>query len=326
MSTLSFTTPVEQPERVITLTPASHVLLLGSCFADHVGKHLVESMPTGHVVVNPFGPLYDAVSLCRALSMVRDDVSCALTDDTYFCGRDGLWHNWYFAGLVSAPTLEACRAEAEARLAEAHNCFRRAELIVLTLSTDHVYTLRERPGFVVANCHKEPAARFCRETCPVERLVADWTDLLEGIGGAEDRRAQIVFTLSPYRYTKYGLHENALTKARLLCVIDALCGQHAHAHYFPAYEIVTDELRDYRFYASDMLHPSDVAVDYVWQRFREWTFSPELCDYADRRGRLLRELAHRPLHPDSPEARRFMEERRARWRAFEEEDKKYDRH
>lgn len=324
MSSLSLTTPVEQPERVITLTPYSRVLLLGSCFADHVGKQLAESMPAGHVVVNPFGPLYDAVSLCRALGMVKDETSRILADDTYFCGRDGLWHNWHFAGLVSAPTFEECRAEAEARLEEARRCFRRAELIVLTLSTDHVYALQERPGFVVANCHKEPASRFRREVCPPDRLMADWSDLLADLCGADGSGKHLVFTLSPYRYAKYGLHENALTKARLLCAIDTLCGQHARAHYFPAYEIVTDELRDYRFYAPDMLHPSDVAVDYVWQRFREWTFSPELCDYADRRGRLLRELAHRPLHPDSPEARRFMEERQVRWRAFEEEDKKYD--
>ena len=128
---------------------------------------------------------------------------------------------------------------------------------------------------------------------------------------------KVVFTLSPYRYYKYGMHENALSKARLLLLIDYLCRTHEQASYFPAYEIITDELRDYRFYAPDMLHPTEQAADYVWERFSDWTFTDEMKIYARERQALQRDLNHRPLNPDSTASILFKEKVEARLKLFE---------
>ena len=247
-----------------------------------------------------------------------------LSDSLFFASSQGLWNSWLCSSVFSSVNREEVLCKVTRSVQAAVEALQRLDVLFLTFGTNHAYYLAST-GQCVANCHKQQATMFQERILSVEDVVDRSRVLMHLKQLRPDLK--LVFTVSPYRYAKYGFHGSQLCKSVLLLAVEQLVKIFdGAAYYFPAYEIVTDELRDYRFYASDMLHPSDVAVDYVWQRFREWTFSPELCDYAERRGRLLRELAHRPLHPDSPEARRFMEERRARWRAFEAEDKKYDRH
>ena len=148
---------------------------------------------------------------------------------------------------------------------------------------------------------------------PVGMVLSDTLTRLFALRGDD---LKVVFTLSPYRYRKYGMVENARVKARLLLLIDALCRRFEGAAYFPAYEIVTDELRDYRFYKEDMLHPSDQAVGYVWERFREWTFTPEMDEFAREWQSIARASAHRPLHPESEEHKRFVQTMESRRQLF----------
>ena len=164
---------------------------------------------------------------------------------------------------------------------------------------------------IVANCHKLPADCFTRRRLQVKEIVTEWHSLLS-LPLLRDKH--FIFTVSPIRHIKDGLHQNQLSKATLLLACEQL------ADYFPSYEIVTDELRDYRFYADDMLHPSSVAVDYIWERFKDTYFSHETIEEMRPLCQLYSDLNHRPLHPDSPEYRTFREKTEEKTRALQ---KKY---
>lgn len=312
---MQFHTPVLLPPPPLHLTPDSHAVLLGSCFANHIGERMVRSLPEGHVALNPCGTLYNPHSLlqvCQWLTCTDRGPDIAHC----FEGRDRLWHHRLFSTDVSAPSRDECWEQVQERIKAARRVAQRMTHLFVTLSTDHVYRLRADESLIVANCHKEPAAHFREEIYPLQQMVEEWSAWVEWWQGAHPQ-CQLIFTLSPYRYAKYGMHASQLSKARLLLLIDSLQERFAESVlYFPAYEILMDELRDYRFYEANMLHPSAVAVDYVWERFTSWAFSPTLTAYAAERERLRRDFAHHILHPESPEAQAFLRQREARRLAF----------
>ena len=176
-------------------------------------------------------------------------------------------------------------------------------LVFLTLGTNHVYRLKET-GEIVDNCEKRPAALFEEEELTVDECAEYLRKAVELLR-ANQPEVQIVLTVSPIRYRKYGYHESQLSKATLLLAIDRL--QADSCYYFPAYEILTDELRDYRFYAPDMLHPSQQAVDYVWERLVDSCFSAAAKTFLDEWRPLKQILAHRPFNPDSEDYKALMQ-------------------
>ena len=178
-------------------------------------------------------------------------------------------------------------------------------LVFITLGTNHVYRLKET-GEIVDNCQKRPQHLFQEEELSIDECVAC---LWQIVATLRRQRAdvQVVFTVSPIRYRKYGYHESQLSKATLLLAVDRV-GE--DSHYFPAYEIVLDELRDYRFYDDDMLHPSRQAVEYIWQQLVEHYFSPRAKQFLREWKPIKEALAHRPFHPESDEYQRFLAETR----------------
>jgi len=287
---------------------------MGSCFAERIGARMTEAFPAGKVCVNPFGVLYNPESLRQALQIILYG-SLFFPEEYLFEGCDGLWHSWLHSGAFSARRHDDCTRHIMQAYETAVETLRKADVLCVTFGTARIYEHRQR-GFVVGNCHKEPAVLFGERILTVDEICTAWSPLLTDL---EHERPDltVVFTVSPYRYAKYGLHGNQLSKATLLLAIDRLAREHRNVAYFPAYEIVTDELRDYRFYDTDMLHPSEQASDYVWARFREWAFSPEMQQYAVDRAALAKAEAHRPLHPESEEHRKFEEALRRKREAFE---------
>lgn len=303
---MEFRTIVPLPAEAPTVAPDTHALVLGSCFAEHVGERLRIALGPEQCCVNPFGVLYNPISIARALQAVlampqgsNDDMPEWL-DGAIFEGRDGLFHSWLHSTYYSARTREECRERCRKALVEARRVFDKADLLLVTFGTSRYYALDD--GTVVANCHKELASRFTEHDSTIDEIVATWRPLLERLHTLRPE-LQVVFTVSPYRYRKYGFHASQLAKARLLLAIEECTPLAPRAggtdtsssevrsvptvtippargargvEYFPAYEIVLDELRDYRFYKPDMLHPSEQAVDYIWERFREWAFTPEM--------------------------------------------------
>jgi lysophospholipase L1-like esterase len=190
-------------------------------------------------------------------------------------------------------------------------------MVFLTLGTNHVYRLKET-GEIVDNCEKRPASLFQEEELTVE-ACADYLSQAIGLLRQMNPDVRIVLTVSPIRYRKYGYHGSQLSKATLLLAVEKICVNLCPSvAYFPAYEIVNDELRDYRFYASDMLHPSEQAVEYIWERLVETYFSPQAKTFIEEWRPLKQALGHKPFAPDAPETLRFQEQTRQRLEAFKE--------
>ena len=191
-------------------------------------------------------------------------------------------------------------------LAEAYEHFLKSKWIVISLGTSWVFRNKEK-GFVVSNCHKLSANQFEREFLSVEESVRCLSEIV-----AQHPEKQFVFTVSPLRHLKDGLHGNQLSKAALLLAVDEVCQKFDNAHYFPAYEIVMDELRDYRFYKEDMVHPTDQAVHYIWERFVDFAIDPKEKTALQAAAELRQMLQHKPLFPESETYRKFELQREQR--------------
>jgi len=190
--------------------------------------------------------------------------------------------------------------------------------VFLTLGTNHVYRLRQS-GEVVDNCQKRPAKLFSEEALSVAECAYQLRQTVACVH-RHNSKAQIVLTVSPIRYAKYGFHASQLSKATLLLATEELCRDVPSVYYFPAYELLMDELRDYRFYKADMLHPSEQAVDYIWERLQATLFSPEAQQMVAEWTPLRLALNHRPLCPESEEYQAFLRQTQQQLAAF---NKKY---
>ena len=274
------------------------ILLLGSCFADNIGSKFGEYY--FQCTVNPFGTLYNPASIMKAIHL-----SLRKESKRYLLQHNGLWHSMVHHGSFSHPDKNVLLHRYEASQTIMRNALHEVSTIIVTFGTSWVY---EMEGMVVANCHKMPADRFRRDCMTANRIVEMWLPLLVQIPNKH-----WIFTVSPIRYIKDGLHANHLSKATLMQAIDTLIvnarelNPSSSYSYFPSYEIMMDELRDYRFYAEDMVHPSPLAVEYIWQRFVEVYMTAATCDEMHVLHQLWRDRHHRFLHPDSPEAMVFAQ-------------------
>ena len=296
-----FRTPVDvgNPQRPIGVGDTN--VFLGSCFAENVGRRFADARL--HVLVNPLGGLYNPVIISDLL------YPCLSIDAHLFVQNNGMWHTWLGDTSLSRLSQDECERVTREAVDTLQGTMAKADNLFLTLGTSRCYNLVDGDD-TVANCHRMPADTFWTMDVLPE-------DLEECLGGALDEwhlwnpRLQVIITISPFRYAKYGMHGSQLDKARLLLGVERMMQTRADwMCYFPAYEIVMDELRDYRFYADDMLHPSQQAVDYIWQRLQDGWMTDELRHYLRRWDPVGRALAHRPLHPESPEYETFQERTR----------------
>lgn len=288
---IRLSTPVQLPSQLLTLDYESHMLVLGSCFADNMGERMQRAkLPC---MINPFGTLYNPISILNALERLRSGKS--FTSDGLF-QHQGLWHSRMHHGAFSNADQEQTLTHINEEFGKAVEFFPKVTCIVVTLGSAYVY--KDAYG-VVANCHKLPASDFVCERLTVDEIVEAW---IPWVG-----RAQFLFSVSPIRHLRDGLHMNQLSKSTLLLAIDKLQQlSPATVHYFPSYEIVNDELRDYRFYAEDMTHPSIVAENYIWEKFTQSCFTADTQKVMAEVERITKALEHRPLHPDSCEYHDFL--------------------
>ncbi|MEG1562497.1 MAG: GSCFA domain-containing protein [Bacteroides sp.] len=299
---MNLITTVELPTRLPAITHAQHLLLLGSCFTENMGTLL-----TGHAFrtdVNPFGILYNPQSLATALREIVSGRRYTETDLFFF--RE-CWHSPMHHGSFSSASPVEALERINTRLQYAHRHLDVTDWLLLTFGSAYVYEQRST-GQIVANCHKLPEKEFIRRMLTVEEIVTDYTSLLCGLQ-ARCPQLKLLFTVSPIRHARDGMHANQLSKATLLLAVDRLQTAFPNVvHYFPSYEIVLDELRDYRFYADDLLHPSPLAVRYLWERFSATFFSPETQTIMEECEKISKAFAHKPFQPDSEEHKRFLKQ------------------
>lgn len=305
---MNLTTPITTQQAGITLGYGDMLLLVGSCFTDNIGSHL--EMAAFDVLSNPFGILYNPASIARCL--LRCAEGTPLTEDD-LVQQQGQWHSWQHHGSFSRATPQQTLQACNDALRRAHDFMAACTTLIVTFGTAYVYRLK-KDGRVVGNCHKVPQQQFIKQRMQVDDIVGEWQNLIYRLPRNIEK---IVFTVSPIRHWKDGAHENQLSKATLMLAIDRLVGRRA-GHtiaYFPSYELMMDELRDYRFYADDMLHPSSLATEIIWQRFMECYADDTTRQIAHKAEQLYAMQQHRPLYPDSDEYRAHQ----ARTSALQEE-------
>ena len=296
---MNFRTQVELPERETEIRHSERIMLFGSCFAENIGNLLKENK--FRCDVNPFGVLYNPLSIANALSQILEGKEYK-EEDLFFLG--GLWHSWMHHSDFSAPSQEEALALINFRLAKAKDNLAKADWLVMTWGTAYVYIHQEMQK-VVGNCHKQPARMFERSMLDVGTIVEEWLHVLKKCREANPD-LKVLFTVSPIRHAKDGMHGNQLSKATLLLAADELCRRCPDCFYFPSYEIMMDELRDYRFYADDMMHPSKLAVDYIWECFVETYFGKETKRILGEWHEIKNALRHRPFKPSSETYQKFL--------------------
>lgn len=288
------------PKARFSFSYEDRVVMMGSCFAENIGRKLEENKFS--VDINPFGTLYNPASVAEGLRM--------LLRPEYFTPGDlfqheGIYHSFTHHSRFSAPSEEECLGHINSRLSESSDFLRKATRLVITLGTAFVYRLKS-DGRIVSNCHKLPEKMFDRQLLTVGEIVAEWKGLLLSLW-EQNPELKILFTVSPIRHWKDGAHGNQLSKATLLLAIDVLQKEFPeHTAYFPAYEIMMDELREYRFYADDMLHPSTTAIEYIWERFTGSMLSPDSLSILKEWKDIQKAINHKPFQPESEAYKRFI--------------------
>ena len=297
------------PERSnLTLTPYRPLAMLGSCFADNIAARMRRCLWDAR---NPLGTLYNPLSIARALDTVllsetpEDDFASTLMQ------ADGVWHSWLFDTAFSARDNHSGTVTLMERRHWLDLALSQSQVMFVTFGTAWCYFLSDRPDYLVANCHKQPSAIFERRRLDPGDITDVWHDLIRRLRQRYPG-LKLVFTVSPVRHLKDGFAGNSLSKSILRLAVAQLCEDMEECDYFPAFEIVNDDLRDYRFYDTDMVHPSPQAVEYLWDMLCSTYIEPEGIAALTEGGKITAAYAHRPLLPLRSDEDLDMEQARLR--------------
>lgn len=293
---MQFRTQIQIEPSPLRLTHSNRVMMIGSCFSEHIAERMV--CAGFHVANNPFGILFNPASIVATIERLATGARYTVDD---LQNGNGRWFSYDFHGDFAARSAEEALERMNRAVEQGAEALAAADCVVLTLGTSWIYRLRT--GGVVANCHKMPAQLFERELLSVEQIVA----LLDGVIDKYLKNKWVVLTISPVRHIADGLDQNSLSKAILRVAAAQLADARENVSYFPSFEIMNDDLRDYRFYERDMVHPSSVAIDYIWECWRAWAIAPDAEGAMREAERIWTAAKHRPTEPDSQAHREFCE-------------------
>ena len=295
----TFRTMLKSQPAPFAISHSDRLMLVGSCFTENIGQRLADfKFP---VLTNPFGIVYNPASIVRCLERLFSENHFFDEEDIF--ENAGLWHSWEHHGRFSKPDKSEMLAGLNAACSEAVAFLKTTNHLLLTFGTADVFELKTT-GQIVANNHKMPAALFLERRLSVAEIAESTSGILQKLKSANPD-LQVVVTVSPVRHLRGGAVANQRSKATLVLACAEICRQLDFAHYFPAYELLLDDLRDYRFYAADMTHPSDTAVNYIWDFFADTFFSEKTKMLNERIGKITAAARHRPFNPDTAEHRAF---------------------
>ncbi len=275
------------------------IMFIGSCFSENIGKKLSNvKIPC---LINPFGILYNPESVRQALIDVVNVRKFSESDLHFYKQR---YVSFAHHGCFSGTDKSAVLAKINESVENAHHFLKNSQILYITFGTFRAYKWFKSNN-IVANCHKLPNSEFENFLLDIDTTFRNYNLLIERLKQFNPN-LDIVFTISPVRHWKDGAVNNQISKSYLFVLIDRLLGRYEHLHYFPAYEIMMDDLRDYRFYADDLLHPNDLAVNYIWEKFEDTFFSSEAKEIAKKIRKLQKNLNHRALYPETDEYKKFV--------------------
>lgn len=281
------------------------MLLMGSCFAEEIGIKLRERK--FNALINPHGILYNPISICNAIT---DYVNAKKFTQQDIFLHDELWRSFQHHGKFSDTDSATCLDNINHKITQAHHQLKNARWLVLTFGSAFAYT---HNNYIVANCHKIPSAQFKKVLLSKEQIMDAWQQQINFLKEFNPE-LNILFTVSPVRYVREGIMENNRSKGILFDAIHTLIEQNTNCFYFPAYEIVIDELRDYRFFKEDLVHPNQLAINYVWQKFTDVVCDEETKNFMADYEPILKSLRHRDLQQDTNATLKFkkqLEEKQA---------------
>ncbi len=296
---MKFRTEITIPTAKDKINHQDAIMSVGSCFADNIAEYLKEYK--FKVSANPFGVLYNPKSVLSSIRLLCDPGSF---DESALVFRQSEYHSFYHHSDFSHHEREFCLNRIKDSLSFDSDFLRRTEFLIITFGTALIYR-HKASGMIVSNCHKIPPGEFIRERLSVQETSDTIREIIDTARNFNSS-VKFIFTVSPVRHLRDGATENLRSKSILISALHDVLDSAPDCLYFPSYELITDELRDYRFYAEDMLHPNKIAVDFVWQKFCETLFTGECLDAVNKIKTMRASYKHRVRNPESESHKAFL--------------------
>lgn len=277
----------------------SKILLFGSCFSENIGSKIAYFKFKN--TINPFGILFHPIAIETLITSVVNE-KIYTEKDVFF--HNERWHCYEAHSELSNPSKEDLLLKLNAAITTANTQLEEASHIIITLGTSWTYRLIETDT-VVANCHKVPQKKFLKELLPIDEITNSLEAIISLIKSVNNN-TEVIFTVSPVRHLKDGFVENTRSKSHLLSAIHQVVAPRNHTHYFPSYEIMMDDLRDYRFYNSDMIHPNETAIEYIWEQFKNTWIHQDSDTVMTEVDSIQKGLSHRPFNENSEQHQKFI--------------------
>ncbi|MHB0754412.1 GSCFA domain-containing protein [Polaribacter sp. M15] len=277
----------------------SKLLLLGSCFSENIGKKF--DYFKFQSTQNPFGILFHPKAIERFITNVINEKEYTKEDVIY---QNERWHCFDAHSSLSSTNKNELLKNLNYEISKTYSRVKEASHIIITLGTAWVYRFIEKDT-IVANCHKIPQKKFLKELLTIDEIIESLESIIVLLKSV-NKNINILFTVSPVRHLKDGFTENTLSKSHLIAGIHGVVNQRKNIHYFPSYEIMMDELRDYRFYAEDMIHPNTTAINYIWDKFTKTWFSDKTIPILKEIDTIQKGILHKPFHEKSEKHQLFL--------------------
>lgn len=294
-----FRTELNPAKAPFSIQHTDGIFTIGSCFSDEIGQ--LFSLNKFNVAVNPFGTVYNPISIFKLLSYSIDQVS---PYQEGYLHQDGVYHHFDFHSSFADQDKYKFSERLKKSIEVNHNTLKNADVLVITFGTAFIYE-HLQSGMSVANCHKIPAKVFEKKLLTQKQIIESFGKLHERLTTL-NTDIKILLTVSPVRHIKDSIELNSVSKSILRVACHTLVEQFLNVHYFPSYELILDDLRDYRFYKSDMIHPSDQAVDYIWEKFQHVYFDEHVKGFIEDWKKISTSLRHRPFDPNSEKHQKFI--------------------
>lgn len=295
----SFRTTLERIDYPFRIDHEHAILMIGSCFTENIGRHL--SKRKFNLSSNILGILYNPLSICNSIQ--RSIHNTAVSNAEIFNNNNRYYH-WDFHGELSGDDPESTTSFINKAIQESHNFIKNCDYLFVTLGTSNAFKYLP-DNKIVANCHKVSNAQFERIEISVDETITQFCKTIDKLQELNPK-TKMIFTVSPVRHSRDGLIANKLSKAKLLIAAHQLSNQYEHVYYFPSYELIMDDLRDYRFYKEDMIHINDVAIDYIWKYFESSFISESTKHLIESIEKINGDMNHKAFYPKSEEHMKFL--------------------
>ncbi len=297
---MKFRTEITPEKSAVKILPTSKIITFGSCFADNIAEKFINYK--FQILQNPFGVLYNPVSISNSIKIIYDK--------KYFTEEDLIFHNGEYHSFAHHSTfsnhnVDTVLKKINSAISRTIDFIDKTDIVIFTLGTAWVYEYL-KTGEVVSNCHKIPATEFRRRKIDIRETTASLSRSIKLLRMLNPQ-IRVLLTVSPVRHLKDGAIENQRSKATLLLAVEKLVRECENVFYFPSYEILMDDLRDYRFYSKDLTHPNDIAIEYIWEKFSSTYLTRETIDYIAEVKKIINSLNHKIRNPESDEAKLFIQ-------------------